>query len=261
MKTVRVVVVGGFLSYRALFQWLRPSLFVPTMLVTPVFQVLFFVYVGRFAGVADDRFYVVGNAVLGSAVAGLYGPMLAMSEERAAGALGAVLASPAGRIPIFVGRMLPYAINGLLVSCFTLGFAAALLGPGLPADRLPALLAPLVVAAFACAGLGLALGSLALISRDVPFLSNLVNAVMLLVCGANVAVPDLPWPLRAAGSVLPLTHGVQAAQRLADGASVGSVGWLLCTELGIGAGYVTLAVLLLARVERMARRAGTLDLR
>ena len=41
----------------------RPGIYIPTMLGSPLFQILFFTYLGRFAGGADDDFFVVGNAV------------------------------------------------------------------------------------------------------------------------------------------------------------------------------------------------------
>ena len=47
----RVFVIGGLISYRALFYWITPWQYIPTMLVAPLFQILFFVYLGRSTGV------------------------------------------------------------------------------------------------------------------------------------------------------------------------------------------------------------------
>ena len=46
MTALRVALIGGLLSFRGLFSWLHPALFVPTMIVPPLFQVLFFAYLG-----------------------------------------------------------------------------------------------------------------------------------------------------------------------------------------------------------------------
>ena len=35
--TFRVCVVGGLISYRALFNWISPALYIPTMLLGPIF--------------------------------------------------------------------------------------------------------------------------------------------------------------------------------------------------------------------------------
>ena len=49
MTTLRVFFVGGLISFRALFNWIKPSIYIPTMLGSPLFQILFFAYLGRYA--------------------------------------------------------------------------------------------------------------------------------------------------------------------------------------------------------------------
>ena len=62
-NALRIFFVGGLTSYRALFGFLSPAIFIPSLLVAPVFQVLLFAYIGRSAGVQSDEFFVVGNAI------------------------------------------------------------------------------------------------------------------------------------------------------------------------------------------------------
>ncbi|WP_405937518.1 hypothetical protein OG338_13165 [Streptomyces sp. NBC_00726] len=120
VSSVRLVVIGGALSYRALFNWTTPPMFIGTLLVGPLLQLLFFVYLGRQLGVADDRFYLLGNAVISSSTACVYGGTMAVANERRYGTLGAVLLSPRHRAPLWFGRALPYVLNGLVISVFTL---------------------------------------------------------------------------------------------------------------------------------------------
>ena len=49
MNALRIFFVGGYLAYRALFNWIHWSMYIPTMLGGPIFQILFFAYVGRYA--------------------------------------------------------------------------------------------------------------------------------------------------------------------------------------------------------------------
>ncbi|HEX6699220.1 MAG TPA: hypothetical protein VF101_00660, partial [Gaiellaceae bacterium] len=60
-------------------------------------------------------------------------------------------------------------------------------------------------------------------------------------------------------SGVPLTHGIEAARKVVNGASVGSVGNLLGAELGIAAAYFTVGVLLLRVFERQARTSGSFE--
>ena len=55
-NNVRVFFIGGLIAYRALFNWLNPWIFIPTLVVVPIFQVLFFAFLGRSAGLESDRY-------------------------------------------------------------------------------------------------------------------------------------------------------------------------------------------------------------
>ena len=68
MTSLRIFFVGGLISFRALFSFLRPEIYIPSMLVAPIFQILLFVYIGRSAGVQSDEFYVIGNALQYAAI-------------------------------------------------------------------------------------------------------------------------------------------------------------------------------------------------
>ena len=82
MKALRVFLIGGVISYRALFNWISPVMYTTTMLGAPLFQILFFAYLGRFNGLRDDTFFVVGNAIQVSSQAGIYGMTMGIANER-----------------------------------------------------------------------------------------------------------------------------------------------------------------------------------
>src|SRR5207245_3924081 len=94
----RVFFVGGLLAYRALFNWIRPWIYIPTMLGSPLFQLVFFTKLGQYSGAGDKSFFVVGNAVQVCAMSSVYGMTMAVANERWFGTLGPLLASPANRL-------------------------------------------------------------------------------------------------------------------------------------------------------------------
>ena len=256
---VRVFVVGGGISYRALFNWISPGMYVTTMLGSPLFQILFFVYLGRYAGSQDDSFFIVGNAIQIAAMAGIYGMTMGIANERQYGTLQPLLATPANRLAIFTGRALPFVANGILVSVF--GFTMSwLLLDFRPADgSLPGLALAIAVTTCSCVALGMLIGSIGLRARDVFFGANLVYFLMLLVCGVNIANDDLPSWLGAIGRCLPLTHGIEAARQIAAGTPVSDVSGLLWTEAGIGLAYATAAYVLFRVFEAEGRRRASLE--
>jgi ABC-2 type transport system permease protein len=193
------------------------------------------------------------------AMSSVYGMTMAVANERWFGTLGPLLASPANRAAVFLGRGVPVLANGILVSAFTFGAGALLLGfrPGL--GTLPALAAVVVVTVASCTAFGMLLGSIGLRAKDFFFAANLAYFLMLLFCGVNIPLADLPGWMGAVGRCLPLTHGIAAAREVAAGATLGHVSGLVLTEAGIALAYAAAGLLLFRILERESRRSAVLD--
>jgi len=196
----RVFLVGGLISYRALFNWIRPSIYIPTLLGGPLFQLLFFTYLGRYATDEPDTFFVVGNAIQVSALSAVFGMSMAVANERWYGTLGPILASPGNRAAIFLGRGLPVLVNSAFISVFTFGVGVALLDfrPGW--DSVPALGVVVAASALGSTCLGMLLGAIGLRAKDFMFAANMANFLLLLFCGVNVPLDVLPGWMGAVGA-------------------------------------------------------------
>jgi ABC-2 type transport system permease protein len=258
-RWLRTFFVGGVIAYRGLFNWIRPSIYIPTMLGAPLFQLVFFTKLGQYAQARDASFYVVGNAVQVCAMSSVYGMTMAIANERWFGTLGPLLASPANRAAVFLGRGVPVLANGMLVSAFGFVVGAALLGfrPGW--SSLPALATVIVVTAMSCTAFGMLLGSIGLRAKDFFFAANLAYFLMLLFCGVNIPIELLPPWMEAVSRCLPLTHGIMAAREVAAGATPADVSGLVWTEVGVGAAYAVAAFGLFRLLERESRRSAVLD--
>jgi ABC-2 type transport system permease protein len=259
-RRLRLFAVGGFLSYRALFGWLNPYLFVIILLVPSVTQILFFAYLGRAADVEDDSFYVVGNAVVAAAVPGLFGMADTITDERHTHTLSLLVVSPASRIALFLGRAAPVAVNGAVVAGFAFVVGSLLLGVSVPVSALGPLAVAVLVTAFSCTGLGIVNASLGLRWRESALLSNLILYFLLLAAGVNVPLDLLPDWLASISQVLPVTHGVEASREIVAGSSLADVAPLLGAELLVGLVYASLGLVLVRRFEILARRGASLEL-
>jgi ABC-2 type transport system permease protein len=259
VSSLRIFFVGGLTSYRALFGFLSPWIFIPSLLVAPVFQILLFAYIGRAAAVESDEFYVIGNALQYAAIPCLFAMTQTIAGERNQQTLGFILVSPARRLPLFLGRAVPVILNGFAVSVFALVVGGALLDVHIPASAWPALALVIAICAFSCTGLGLVAAGLGLVLRETAVLSNIIFGVLLIVCGANVPVDELPGWLQQVSDVLPFTHGIEAARDLAAGESLDQVSGLVVTEAAIGVIYVVAGYALLRGLEVVSRRKATLE--
>jgi ABC-2 type transport system permease protein len=257
--SLRIFFIGGLISYRALFNWLHPKIYIPTMLGSPFFQILFFANVGRFSGVENDTFFVVGNAVQVCAMSSIYGMTMTIANERYFGTLSSLLATPANRLALFLGRAIPPIANGLIVSAFGFTVGVALLDFEVATSAIAPLAVTVFVTVVSCTALGMVLGSIGLRARDVFFASNLMYFLTLLFCGTNVPLETMPGWMQAVGRGLPLTHGIEAARAIAGGAELASVADLVWTELFIGALYAIVAYILFRVFEFEGRRRASLE--
>ena len=258
MSWLRVFFAGGVTSYRALFAWVNPWVFVPMLVAYPLFQIIFFAYLGRSAGV-DSTFFLIGDSFVAAAITGLFGMGHSIGGERRFQTLPILLASPTSRLALFLGRSMPTVVNGFAVAAISFGLGTWILGVHFRSAELAKLALALVVSCFACTALGLCIGALGLRGRSVSVFADFIGALMLIVSGANVPFDRLPHVVRTIASGIPLTHGIDAARQVVDGASVGSVANLLLAELGIAAAYFLAGVLLLRVFERQARASGSFE--
>ena len=259
MRSIRLFFVGGLTTYRALFRFLTPAIFIPSLLVAPVFQVLLFAYIGRSAGVASDEFFLVGNALQYASIPCIFAMTQVVSEERFWQTLGPILVSPAPRLPLFVGRALPVIVNGFGVSAFTFVIGALLLDVDIPASAVPGIAVVTLVAAFSCTGLGLFIAAIGLVVRETAVLSNVVFGILLIFTGANIPADRTPPWMDAIGACLPFTHAIKAARELANGVPFADVTGLVLTELGIGTIYLVAGYASLLVLEQASRRYATLE--
>jgi ABC-2 type transport system permease protein len=259
MTSLRIFFVGGLISFRALFSFLRPEIYIPSMLVAPIFQILLFVYIGRSARLESDEFFVIGNAVQYAAIPCLFAMTFTIGGERFQHTLGYILVSPAPRLPLFLGRALPVVVNGFFVAAFSLVVGGLIVGIHVPASSAAPLALATAICAFSCTGLGLLGAGIGLLMREQAVLANIMFGVLLVFTGANVPVDALPGWMQSISTFLPFTHGIDAARQVADGASVSDVSGLLAAEVALGLVYGALGYLFIRNAERLSLRYATLD--
>ena len=257
----RIFWYGGLMSYGMLFNWARPSIYIPTLIGGPTFQLFFFAALGSYATHRSAAYFAIGNAVQVSVLAGVFGMTMAIANERWFGTLPGILATPANRAALFAGRFLPFVFNGLLVSIYALAIGIVFLGVRLAPQSLAVVAVALLTTVFSCTAIGALQGAISLRLRDGLFGANMIMMGVLLFCGVNIPLSELPAWMQFVGQLLPFTHGLQAIRQAADGAGLDQVGGLIAIELLIGIVYAVAAFALFQLLERSARRNATLDVR
>lgn len=259
MNWLRVFLVGGLTSYRALFAWLNPWILVPTMIVYPLAQLVFYAYLGRAAHAETDSYFVIGDAFIAAALAAVFGTSQGVAGERRTQTLGVLLSSPASRLALFLGRALPTMANGFAVAAFCLAASTVLLNFHPSASAVPGISIAIIASTLSCAALGIWIGAIGLRGRSTTALNNVALVIMLLLTGANVPTSRFPGWVQPITSALPLTHGIKAARAILAGATIGHEAGTLATELAVGIAYTTIGALMLKLFELQSRHTGSLE--
>lgn len=256
----RAFLQGAYFSYLALFSWLRPVSYMASKILMPLAEILFFTLLGMYATGPDTaEFYIIGNAMQLAAINGIYGVTMSVGGERWSGTLPYLFGTPMNRMMIFIGRAFMHIVDGMLTVAFGFLWGVTLLGLDLTLARpLPLALAVATVS-FSTSGLGLLMGCLSLITRNIMFVNNTVYFLLLLLSGANIAIERFPNWLQTISWSLPLTRGILAARQIVDGAALSEVAPLLLAEAAIGAMYVTVGYAFFRTFETQAKVRGTLE--
>lgn len=259
MSSLRITLVSARLGYRALFAWNTPALFATSLVVTPALQTLFFIVLGAANNYGDPQFFIIGNAIQATAAAGVGGMVSVIADERRFATLSVLLAAPSSNLAVFVGRLVPGVLSGVIVSLviFTSGFA--LTGVPFPITSIGLYAIAVILASISCSTLGLALSAFGLIYRDIYQLATGAYLLMLVTSGANIAWADLPTPLLVIGAVLPTGHSIEAVRSL-EHADLGTFATQCVLEVSVAALWLTAALTLVHVFERRARSTASIDL-
>lgn len=257
---VKIFFEGAYLSYIGLFRWLTPTTYFATLVFGPLIQMLFFVLIGTYAQGTDHAyFYVIGNALMNAAMSGIYGVTMSIGGERWSGTLPYLFGAPANRMSLFIGRAFMHVLNGMVGVVTGLLWGWLLFNIDYSATNLWALLLTILITTFSTSGLGLLMGCIGLITRNVMFVNNSVYFVLLVFSGANLEISTLPVWMQVVSRYLPLTRGIAATRQLIAGHSLAEIRPLLLEELAIGAFFALLGYSLFRWFEFVAKKRGTLE--
>lgn len=257
---LRLFLQGAMLSYVALFRWLRPAQYMASKIIMPINQILFFAFLGMFAtGNKDPSFFVIGNAVQMTAISGIYGVTMSVGGDRWEGTLAYLFGTPANRMALFVGRAFFHVIDGALGVFLGFMWGVLLLGLDLSQTNPLVLILTILITTVSTSGLGLLMGCLSLITRNIFFINNTVYFLLMIFSGANIPLSSLPPFMRAISDFLPLTRGIAAARKIIAGGQLTDVAPLLTGEFILGVAYIALGYSMFRWFEYQAKRRGTLE--
>ncbi len=258
---LRIFVSSAKFAFKALFSWLSPHMWLMQVLTLPLFEMAFFVYLARFVAptTTSVAFIAVGNAMQVASFSSIFAVCNLTSEEKWQGTLIPLIATPANRFPLFLGRAMFQILNGM--AAITVGFLYATFVFGVDMARADflALAVVIVITSLAMTGFGLMLGSVGLFMRTAMIIANIFLFAGHLLCGVNFPVSVLPVWLQPVSYAIPMTYGTTAARAAVQGSGLAQLAPVLLQDIGAGVGSILVGYFLFVGFEILARRRGTLE--
>ena len=226
----------------------------------PIITLVFYCLLAAFSfSKTDLTRWVVGNSFLLCMNTTLFGLGNTFAGERYFGRIRSIIVAPSSKLTLvlqhgffpsviaFVMVFFGFLVGSLL---FNVDFSHINMG-------LFALIA--LIAMFAASGLGVFLSVFGLISDSMHFVLNLMSYVLMIFCGANFPLSQLPHLGQFVAKLLPLTRTIEAANLLFEGFSTQRLLTLLFSELLLGIAYYVAAACIVKAVERIARKRASFE--
>ncbi len=250
----------AWLSYKSRQSIFRLDEFLCLETIYPLLTLIFYCVLAGYSYNTDNLTrWVVGNSFLLCVNTCIFTLGSTFMAERAYGCIRSLITAPEGKLLIILHKGLFTCITAVVT--VTIGFFAGslLFQVNFSQINLLLFLAAVIAAMFAAAGFGLFIGIFGLITDQMHFVLNLMSYILMIFCGANFPISQLPAAGRLLSQLIPLTRSIEAVNLLFSGVIIEKFAMLLLQEAGIGVGYYLLSWLLIKGIEKTARRKGTLE--
>jgi len=258
MNNLKVFVSSAIFSFRAQFDWLNPAMWITMKFVLSLSQMAFFAFVGVFAG-ASVPFIAIGNALQSLSWNTVFSVINITGHDKWDGTLPLVLATPAHRMPLFIGRAMIHVLDGLISVAISFAFAAFIFGVNFGQADVLALTLTVFLTAFTMAGFGLFIGGLSFFFRNPMVFANIFTFVLLIFCGVNFPVQSLPTVIQPISYLFPLTYGITAARSAISGGNLIQIAPTLALQLVVGFAAMVVGFLFFRSFENNARKTGKME--
>ena len=258
MNNLKIFLSSAVFSFRAQFDWLNPTMWLTMKFVLSLSQMAFFVFVGLFAG-APIAFIAIGNALQSVSWNTVFSVINITGHDKWDGTLPLVLATPVNRLPLFTGRAMIHVLDGLLSAAISFFFAAMIFGVDLGQTNAPALIVAVLLTSFTMAGFGLLIGGFCFFFRNPMVFANIFTFALLIFCGVNFPVANLPAAIQPVSYIFPLTYGLTAARNAITGQNLLQIAPILAQQFVVGLAAIIIGYLLFRSFENNARKTGKIE--
>lgn len=203
--------------------------------------------------------WVVGNSFLLCVNTCIFELGNTFSGKRYFGRIRSIIVAPVHHLSVVLQKGFFPAVTAVVTVGIGFIIGSMIFHVDLKGVSLGLLAVIIFVAMFAASGFGVLLSVFGLITDSMHFVLNLASYVLLIFCGANFSISQLPVLRQRFSMCLPMTRTIRAANMLFGSPDNKELVVLLLGELVLGIIYFVLAACIIGQIERYARKAATLE--
>lgn len=250
----------AWLSFKSRQSMFKIEEFLCLQAIYPLLTLIFYcILAGYSYQTSNMARWVVGNSFLLCINTCIFTLGSTFMAERAYGCIRSLIVSPSHKLGIILHKGFLTCVTAMVT--VVIGFLAGSLLFSVDFSRINWFLFFIAVGAamFAAAGFGMFIGIFGLISDQMHFVLNFMSYVLMIFCGANFPITQLPPGIRTVSECLPLTHSIAAVNMLFGDGNNNQYIQLLLKEAGIGIIYYILSYLLIRLIEKVSIRRGAME--
>lgn len=205
--------------------------------------------------------WVIGNSLLLCNNTCVFTLGASFESERYFGRLKWLITSPYSRIATVFQKGFLFIFESLVTVTLSMIFGSLIFSVSFANVNIGLFIIIILAGVFSAMCFGMFLSMFALISDSMHLILNLVNMAMMILCGANFPIKDLPSFAQYISFCLPFTRSIEAGNMLFNEVvDIHKLVLTLCGELLVGIIYLLVSAALFKFIEKMAIRKASLEI-
>lgn len=250
----------SMISFKALLGILDPKMYILYHVLNPALQMTFYTMLVRFVYKSEDITpWILGNAFILCANTAVFAIGRMLRNDREQGTLQMIVASPANKLYIYLARVFYNIVDAAFTIIIGLVIGVIFFDLDFSDTNLFVFALAIIEAIVGGMGIGLVLGSIALVISEIHLFLNVASMVIYILTGASFARERLPIFLYKLSEFVPITRSIEASRIIAAKGDLTDAIQLLGVDFAISVAYILLGFGLYGYFEYKARVKATLD--
>lgn len=248
------------ISFKALVGVMDPKMYALYKIINPALQMVFYTLVVRFVYKSQDITpWILGNAFMLCTNSAVFAVGRMLRSDRDQGTLQLIVASPINKLYAYLARASFNIFDASFTVIIGLIVGIVFFGLDFAGTNLPLFALSIITAMVGGIGIGMVIGSIALVISEIHLFLNVANMVIYLLSGASFSREKLPAYLHMLSELIPITRSIEASRIIAAKGDLSAALQLMGTDFVIGIVYMLIGFALYGYFEYKARVHATLE--